>query len=234
MTAPISAGYPDYARFMAGAQVLEVNQNRVNFTTPVQYPIRYVGNGTYLFLECSASQAVRISVQFWADFAGTIPLDTYTIDAQGVDVARQVVPLLSSYASFLVTPVANVLYQFQLQVWRTSSPGYPAGKPIEPSVFSFNGAAIAASHTTLVDCTNVQEGPAYWSSFVTGGTYKVEIQAVDYQGNAFDLDAVDQNGPARTNRTIWLPPMHIRASVTNFNAGAQTFDLYMTRAYNYK
>jgi hypothetical protein len=233
MTAPVSAGYPDWGRQASEAQVLEINDTGVVGNGVQIYPIRYIGNAKELYVLANPSTfGCNFNVSFYADAGGIEVLGSHSIHCQQSDIARQPLPILGPYMGASVFPSGGGNFSYSFLVWRTPAPGTLIGVAGDIVVFGQTGSAIAGTGGVTLLSPNVTEGPISWSFFMTGGNYIATLFARDYVGNKTPLDRVDNATASRDRRTLWVPPQTIQIDITNNNAAAQTFDLFMSRKHN--
>lgn len=233
MTLPLSTGFPDWTRQASEAQVLEINDNAVSIAHNFQYPAKYVGNARALQLWANPpTHGMRLQAQFYADQAATVIMDSYVVNMLAGDVAKQPVPILGPWTKVVVQHSNAAANTVTIQLWRTPELGRFAGLEGDIALFSKDAQAIGAVSGMTLDHANVMEGPAIWVVGMTGGNWAANITAVDYQGNATELDRTDNTASAFEPRPLYLPPWHIRVNINNFNAAGQTFNLFCTRRHN--
>lgn len=233
MTAPVPIGFPDYGRQLSESQVVEVYDVGVTGNGIVQYPIRPVHLAKTLgVIFRPLTFPLNLAVTFYADAAGLRVLDSYHIDCDLATKARQPVPVLGPYVGFTVGPSAAGNYQYTLEVWHQPAFGYFSGSSIEAAAFSSDGAAIGGVTTLQLIGANVQEGPAAWYAHMSGGNFVFKVFARDSGGTRTPLARIDAGMAITQPQQIWLPPMTINVQIENLAAGAQNYDLFMTRKRN--
>lgn len=233
MTGPIPAGFPDWGRQVADANVLEINDVGVVKNGAVSYPVRYIGNAKALFVVANpGTVANRFRVDFYADGGGLEILGSYSIDCQVADQAYQPVPVLSPYMGATVLPGGAGNYTYTFLVWRTPEMGNLAGADVGLVVGSFLNRAIAASTTEVLGLNRVQEGPVSWNAFPTSTNWEARLQVVDYLGNVTVLDRIGAGVPQRDVRHVYVPPMTLQTYMQNADAAPKTYDFFVSRPHN--
>lgn len=233
MTLPIPNGYPDYNRTSSEAQILEIKDFGVTNPSGFVYPIRYVGNAKYLYLQAlPRTTGMRVTVEYYDDLQGTNTLDAITLETDVNVIGRLPVPIFGPYLGATVEHQGGVPQQYNLGLWRVPYPAYPQGQRVGYGAVSVFAQNIAASGVATIFDTQSAGTPAVWDFSTTATSWQVQVASIDYQGNATILDFIDSN---RVNtylpRTINLPPTKIRYMVNNFGSTAATFSLFATRDF---
>lgn len=233
MTLPVSAGYPDYGRAASEAQILEINDFTVTNSGTVNYPIRYVGNAKALQVWISAAtMGMVVSLEFFADSAGIVSMDSYILEMRSGDIAKQPVPILGPYMGVILIPAAGTPNTYTLQVWRTPELARFAGASGDVAMFNDVGLAIGAGATITRDCRFIMEGHAVCTAFSPSSNWQAVITALDHNGVGTVLDLITGAANTLVQHQMYLPPWHIQLQVTNFAAGASTYSFLMTRKHN--
>lgn len=200
----------------------------------VTYTIGYVGNKNALFVWAQAViNPSRVHLAFYGgtDYNQSF-IDSYDIDMQNGDFAKQPVPILGPYLKITVTPGPSTPIVYSLRVSAQPQFGYYNGFQETQNEISQVAVAIAATTTTDVESPLVLEGPAVWTGNVANNNFTMYLIALDKDGNTYFRDQFNGTTPIFPSRPVWLPPMHIRIRVVNQAGTPSTFWCYLTRKWN--
>ena len=232
MTAPVPHGYPDWGRSVAQSDVVIVNDTAQSINAVKDYGIFFVGNLRALgVIFVSNGNAGNVSLTFYADQAGTIPIVSYGISLQSADYSPQPVRVMGAFVRVQVGPGPAVPFLYDLLV--ASQPDYGARSPDHTLAagISVVGGPIGAGATVIVNCPVVLAGPAVWTANVGGGAFSAYLQTIDEIGGITFLDHITAASPVFDNRHAYLPSMHVRIRLDNNTGAPQTYDAFLTRLH---
>lgn len=230
MTAPTPHGYPDFGRFIAGADKLltVLNDNAMN--APQNYGPFFIGDLPYVRFRFRAFvNNFDVTVNFYEDEAFTTLLGTEAWSANTLDVFDQALPALGPFMQITVSPTAagssfNLRVAAAHSLWRPNNAGYRSALP-------FDGVAV--NHPvgiTNLEAPYVVPGPGVFHGECTVANCRMDLQAIDSLGVVHRLLRIrDLEG--LVTRQFFAPAMHLRLSIDNASGGVAPFTYSVMTQY---
>jgi hypothetical protein len=226
MTAPIASDYPDFGRYQAQAAKVYAKALSINNATDLAVNLGYVGDVPHLRANVTATvNTFLMSVDFFADAAGTTYLNSHTISFRAVDIFARTLPVLGPFCRvtfFYAGANFDVDYSFS----QATIPS--AGLELSSSAnVLFSIQQNCAVGATLFEGNRVYPGPAVlFAELVTAATF-VDLRSVSSTGTITTIGRV-RNPNSPYPLPLFLPAQHLQILCQNNSAGAAFFTVFVT------
>lgn len=226
MTGPVPHGFPDFNRQLLTSDKLYLNDSFLSVDT-FSKALGYVGNTQFLGTRADAlAQGWAFNYLFYADQALATFLTSYAIEMLVGDELIAALPVLGPYMR--VTGQDSAAGgQYSLQIWNVA--GAPAGlmggskNNVLISTLAANIAGGGGSQQ--FDANTLSVTPLTLSINTASTNWTATLYAVNSIGTQTKIGFMANNlNPQRFNTTM----QHLRVVVSNFQAGAATFDVMLT------
>lgn len=230
MTAPVPHGYPDFGRFIAGADKLLAQESSVDIDASTTYGPYFVGDIPYVRFHFSDFVfAFDVVIVFYEDEAGLVTLGTEYFTTNALDVFDQAFPALGPFMKVFVIPFQpNSSFGYTItaahSLWHPSHATFLSWLP-------FSGADINyAVGTTNLDGRYVTPGPAVFHGHCSTALTRMDLQAIDAAGVPHHLCRI-LNANGLVAFPVQLPAAHLRLVITNGSAGVAPFTYSLMTQY---
>lgn len=230
MTLPTPHGYPDFGRFIAGADKVIANIVDNAMNAPRDFGPFFVGDVPYVrFLFRAFTFNFDVAVAFAEDEAFTISLGTEFWTTNMLDTFNQTIPALGPFMRITVAPSAfpasmSLKAIAAHEMWRPSNGGIIGTLP-------FDGVAVAyPAGITNLDAIYILPGPGVFFGECTAGNCRMNLQAIDAAGGAHLLIRIrDLEG--QVTRPFFAPPAHLRLQIDNGSGAPANFTYSVMTQY---
>lgn len=230
MTAPAPHGYPDFGRYVAGADKLIADLVVPDIDAVTVYGPYFIGDVSFVrvFFDATTNHFTN-EVAFYEDAAMTVPLGGESWSQRQGDQWNQAIPTLGPYMVLSVTPSGvNSVFDARIHtahaLWRPSTDGGRVFLPFN------NAAAVHPAGITNLEAGEVIAGPAVFHGHCATANTRMNLQGVTAGGTVFHLTRID-NIDGIVSRPLFLPPMHLRLVIDNGSGAAATFMYAVTVQY---
>lgn len=223
MTSPVSHGYPDYGRFMAGADKLLASDTQVGVNASTIYPRLFVGDVDYVsvFLR-SLINHFAFTLRFLDANVGGNLLSQQVCSVRNATEFDATIPTAGPFLELEATP-SGAGSSFQRSFATAHSPhiGMRSGYN-DPILISFNQVIGAGANATF-NALRVYAGEAHWFTESAADDWTSRLETFDYAGASIIIDEFHTNIVTDKGRQVFVPPVNMRIVVTNFTVGAASF-----------
>lgn len=230
MTAPVPHGYPDFGRFIAGADKLVTSVTDNNLAAPANYGPFFVGDIPFVrFYFRAFIRNFDVVYNFYEDEAQTILLGTESFVVRVLGFYDQATPALGPFVTITVSPSAAG-GSFDMRVVAAHTQWRPGdASPLTSVPFSGSAVAYPAGITDLDD-PYVVPGPAvFFAECLTANT-QIDLRAVNSAGTSTFLARI-ANPDGRVAMPVFLPRMPLRLRIDNNSGGGANFTYSVMRQY---
>lgn len=230
MTQPTPHGYPDFGRFIAGADKLLAQEAATGMTVGVTYGEYFCGDIPFIRIHFrDFTVAMDVVISFYEDEATTILLGQEYFTTQVPDIFDQTIPALGPFVKVFVGPFAfGGDFAFTLTAahskWRPSNATFGVWLPFSDADKSYPVG------TTNIESTYLTPGPATFHGYCPTALTRMDLQAIDAAGVAHHLCRI-LNANGLVAFPVQLPAAHLRLVITNGSAGAALFTYSLMTQY---
>lgn len=223
---PVVQGQPDFQTFTQTSKIIIINKTQ-SFTGQTLFGPIYAGNMPFMNVRLAATVSMRVTIQWFADAAGTFQIldDTIVNAIPGLGTANVPIPVRAPYCRFVVdlsaypnTATLQAIATPSKHNLRTTADG-------ENTLFVADNFTIAGGGNATFSAQVTRAGLATWVADGLGATnFVAYLMSTNFLGVTTKIDYVNTTNRGQ-RRQVYLPALPIKVQAFNLDGVNHDFNI---------